>query len=64
MKTKKELKIFKTVNLEALKSIYFKSKAYVIDKICCEAETTHLTDALGQFTDSEKTESFTRFEDE
>ena len=54
MKTENELNIFKTPNLDMLKSMYFKSKAYVADKISWENEVTLIADAFRQLKDSGK----------
>lgn len=51
MKTENELNIFKTPNLDMLKSMYYKSKAYVTDKISWENEATVIADAFRQFKD-------------
>lgn len=40
MKTENELNIFKTPSIEILKSLYYKSKAYVLDKRRFEVEAT------------------------
>jgi len=52
IKTEKELNIFKTPNLDALKSMYFRSIAYVNDKINWENETSLIAEAFRQFSDS------------
>ena len=54
MKTENELNIFKTPNLDMLKSMYYKSKAYVTDKISSEYEATLIADAFRLFKDSGK----------
>jgi len=54
MKTENELNIFKTPNLDMLKSMYYKSKAYVTDKISREYEATLIADAFRLFKDSGK----------
>ena len=54
MKTENELNIFKTPNLDMLKSMYYKSKAYVTDKISWENETTLIADAFRQLKDPAK----------
>jgi len=54
MKTENELNIFTTPNLDMLKSMYSKSKAYVTDKISQEYEATLIADVFRQFKDSGK----------
>jgi len=54
MKTENELNIFTTPNLDMLKSLYSKSKAYVTDKISREYEATLIADVFRQFKDSGK----------
>ena len=44
-KQEKELNIFKTPNLDALKSMYYKSKDYITDKISWEEELSLLAEA-------------------
>jgi len=53
MKKEKELNIFRAPNLDTLKSMYYKSKAYVTDKISRENETTLIADAFRQLKDSD-----------
>jgi len=48
MKTKNELYIFQTCNIEMLKSLYSKSKAYITDKISWENEMSLITDSFRQ----------------
>jgi hypothetical protein len=48
MKTKNELYIFQTCNIEMLKSLYSKSKAYITDKISWENEISLITDSFRQ----------------
>jgi hypothetical protein len=50
-KKEKELNIFKTPNLDALKSMYFKSKVYISDKISWEKELSLLSEAFIQLKD-------------
>ena len=53
-KTDKELNIFKTPNLDTLKSMYYKSKDYIIDKISWENELSLLAEAYVQLKDMDK----------
>jgi len=61
MKKEKELNIFRAPNLDALKSMYYKSKAYITDKISLENETTLIVDAFRQLKDSETTKKTIRY---
>jgi len=53
-KTEKELNVFKSPDLEMLKSIYFKSKSYMNDKTSWEKEIALINDAFWQFNRSGK----------
>ena len=48
MKTRNELNIFQACNIEMLKSLYSKSKAYITDKISWENEISLITDSFRQ----------------
>jgi len=48
MKTRNELNIFQACNIEMLKSLYSKSKAYITDKISWENEMSLITDSFRQ----------------
>jgi len=52
MKTQNELNIFKTMSIEVLKSLYYKSKAYLIEKSRFEVETVCLAKASRHFRES------------
>ena len=61
MKKEKELNIFRAPNLDGLKSMYYKSKAYITDKISLDNETTLIVDAFRQLKDSETTKKTIRY---
>jgi hypothetical protein len=52
MKTQNELNIFKTMNIEVLKSLYYKSKAFLIENRSLEVETDCLAKASRYFRES------------
>ena len=61
MKKEKELNIFRTPDLDVLKSMYYKSKVYFDDKITWGKETFHISGTIRQFKASNKTKKTLRF---
>lgn len=64
MKTEKELSIFQTPSIEMLKSLYYRSKAYVLDKSRFEAETNCFTKVSTQIIDPIVKRSWNKIEKE
>jgi len=61
LKTENELNIFKTPNLDSLKSMYSKSKDFVNDKINWEKEKMLLINTFRQFKDADNTKKTLRY---
>lgn len=64
MKTEKELSIFQIPSIEMLKSLYYKSKAYVLDKSRFEAEANCFTKVSTQIIDPIVKRSWNKIEKE
>ncbi len=64
MKTEKELSIFQTPSIDILKSLYYKSKAYVLDKSKFEAETNCFAKVSTQIIDPIVKKSWNKLEKE
>lgn len=52
MKTMNELSIFKTTSIEVLKSLYYKSKSYILNKQQIEVKSNYVIHVTGKITAS------------